>query len=61
VIRVVRVVVYGVNEEAEIAIGGELWLTRVAEQLTCYRGLEVIKIPAPRLGKNRVENLMLYC
>jgi len=55
---VIRVVVYGANEGAEIAIGGELWLTRVAEQLTCYRGLEVIKIPAPRIGNNRAENLV---
>jgi glycosyltransferase involved in cell wall biosynthesis len=56
---VIRVVAYGVNEGAEIALGGQLWLTRVAEQLTCYKGFEVVKMPSPpEVGKNRVKNLV---
>ena len=54
----VRVVAYGVSEEAKNHLGGQLWLTRVAEQLTYYKDLEVIKIPPPKFGKNRVKNLV---
>jgi hypothetical protein len=51
VAKVIRVVVYGVSEEVESHVGGQLWLTKVAEQLTYYKDLEVIKIPPPKFGK----------
>jgi glycosyltransferase involved in cell wall biosynthesis len=54
----IRVVVYGGSNEKEIALGGHLWLTKVAEQLTCYENLEVIRVPGPRIGKNRIKNLV---
>ena len=49
---------YGGDVSKEIALGGQLWLRKVAEQLTCYKDLEVVKIPSPKVGKNRVKNLV---
>ncbi|MGC8578339.1 MAG: glycosyltransferase family 4 protein, partial [Thermoproteota archaeon] len=54
----IRVVVYGGGNGKEITLGGHLWLSKVAEQLTHYRNLEVIRIPGPKVGKNRVKNLV---
>ncbi|MEM3809641.1 MAG: glycosyltransferase [Thermoproteota archaeon] len=54
----IRVIVYGGSNSKEIALGGHLWLSKVAEHLTHYGNLEVIKIPGPEVGKNRIKNII---
>ena len=49
---------YGGDVSKEIALGGHLWLRKVTEHLTRYEDLEVVKIPGPKIGKNRVRNLV---
>jgi glycosyltransferase involved in cell wall biosynthesis len=53
------VVIYGgkVNGE-EIVLGGHLWLSKVAEELKCYKDVEVIRLPGPRVEKNRIKNIV---
>jgi glycosyltransferase involved in cell wall biosynthesis len=54
----IQVVVYGGNTNGVIAAGGILWLEKITEHLTRYKDLEVVKIPGPKIGKNRVRNLV---
>ena len=54
-----KVVVYGGKvKKEEIVLGGNLWLSKVAEELEHYEDLEVIRLPEPNIGKNRIKNVV---
>ncbi|MGC9086600.1 MAG: glycosyltransferase family 4 protein [Thermoproteota archaeon] len=57
--RKIRVVIYGGKVgKGEIALGGHLWLSKVAEELKYYKDIEVIRLPGPMVGKNRIKNIV---
>jgi len=38
--------------------GGQLWFSKVTEQLSCYDDLEVINVSGPEVGKSRIRNIV---
>ncbi|RLE53875.1 MAG: hypothetical protein DRJ30_06225 [Candidatus Methanomethylicota archaeon] len=53
----IKTIVYGGKLDKEIILGGLLWLSKVGEELAKYEDMEVIRIPGPKVGKNRLKNL----